>query len=62
MGRKSLNGGPNAAYFGSLQHLMPYHHLEYDFSEIKEKFDSNLDSLEFDGRMHKYWDVATTEL
>lgn len=61
MGRKSLNGGPNAAYFGSLQHLMPYH-LEYDFSEIQEKFDSNLDSLELDGRMHKYWDVATTEL
>ncbi|XP_065213412.1 protein phosphatase PHLPP-like protein [Planococcus citri] len=61
MGRKSLSGGPNAAYFGSLQHLMPYH-LEYDFSEIKEKYDSNLDSLEMDGRMHKYWDVATTEL
>lgn len=40
---------------------MPYH-LEYNFTEIKEKLDNNLDSLEFDGRMHKYWDVATTEL
>ncbi|XKL61561.1 hypothetical protein PGB90_008618 [Kerria lacca] len=59
--RRSLNGGPNAAYFGSLQRLMPYH-LEYNFTEIKEKLDNNLDSLEFDGRMHKYWDVATTEL
>lgn len=56
-----MNGGPNAAYFGSLQRLMPYH-LEYNFSEIKEKFDNTVDSLEQDGRMHKYWDVATTEL
>ena len=61
LSRRSLNGGPNAAYFGSLQRLMPYH-LEYNFSEIKEKFDNTMDSLEQDSRMHKYWDVATTEL
>ncbi|XP_046675269.1 LOW QUALITY PROTEIN: protein phosphatase PHLPP-like protein [Homalodisca vitripennis] len=59
---RSLHGGPNAAYFGSLQRLMPYH-LEYDFSVIKERLEPNVDSLEQDGgRMHKYWDVATTEL
>uniref|UniRef100_A0A1B6DTY1 PPM-type phosphatase domain-containing protein n=1 Tax=Clastoptera arizonana TaxID=38151 RepID=A0A1B6DTY1_9HEMI len=61
-GRRSLNGGPNAAYFGSLQRLMPYH-LEYDFAVIHERSDGNCDSLEQEGgRMHKYWDVATTEL
>nr|CAD7403954.1 unnamed protein product [Timema cristinae] len=58
-GRHFLNGGPNAAYFGSLQRLMPYN-LEYDFSVIQEK--ANQDSMEQDGRMKQYWDVATTEL
>nr|CAD7598394.1 unnamed protein product [Timema genevievae] len=58
-GRHFLNGGPNAAYFGSLQRLMPYN-LEYDFSVIQEKV--NQDSMEQDGRMKQYWDVATTEL
>lgn len=59
---RSLHGGPNAAYFGSLQRLMPYH-LEYDFSVIRERSEPSSDSLEQDGgRMHKYWDVATTEL
>uniref|UniRef100_A0A146LZ42 Protein phosphatase PHLPP-like protein n=1 Tax=Lygus hesperus TaxID=30085 RepID=A0A146LZ42_LYGHE len=57
--RRSLNAGPNAAYFGSLQRLMPYH-LDYDFSIIKER--SETDSLETEDRMSKYWDVATTEL
>nr|CAD7197095.1 unnamed protein product [Timema douglasi] len=57
-GRHFLNGGPNAAYFGSLQRLMPYN-LEYDFSVIQEK--ANQDSMEQDGRMKQYWDVATTE-
>ncbi|XP_054282489.1 protein phosphatase PHLPP-like protein isoform X2 [Macrosteles quadrilineatus] len=59
---RSLHGGPNAAYFGSLQRLMPYH-LEYDFAVIRERSEPGSDSLEQDGgRMHKYWDVATTEL
>ncbi|KAG8042563.1 hypothetical protein G9C98_005197, partial [Cotesia typhae] len=58
-GRRFLNGGPNAAYFGSLQRLMPYN-LEYDFAVIQER---GLDSLEQDSsRMQQYWGVATTEL
>ncbi|KAJ8680697.1 hypothetical protein QAD02_016484, partial [Eretmocerus hayati] len=58
---RRLNGGPNAAYFGSLQRLMPYN-LEYDFAVIQER-GSNLDSLELDAtRMQQYWGVATTEL
>lgn len=59
-GRRVLNGGPNAAYFGSLQRLMPYN-LEYDFAVIQER--GALDSLEQDAsRMQQYWGVATTEL
>ncbi|XP_043275194.1 uncharacterized protein Phlpp [Venturia canescens] len=59
-GRRFLNGGPNAAYFGSLQRLMPYN-LEYDFAVIQER--AGLDSLEQDAsRMQQYWGVATTEL
>lgn len=55
-----LNGGPNAAYFGSLQRLMPYN-LEYDFAVIQER--NALDSFEQDpSRMQQYWGVATTEL
>ncbi|XP_011302435.1 protein phosphatase PHLPP-like protein [Fopius arisanus] len=58
-GRRFLNGGPNAAYFGSLQRLMPYN-LEYDFAVIQER---RMDSLEQDAsRMQQYWGVATTEL
>ncbi|XP_039279477.1 protein phosphatase PHLPP-like protein isoform X1 [Nilaparvata lugens] len=59
--RRGLSGGPNAAYFGSLQRLMPYH-MDYDFAVIRERADSNTDSLEHDDRMQKYWDVTTTEL
>ncbi|KAL4708090.1 hypothetical protein ACJJTC_009869 [Scirpophaga incertulas] len=55
------NGGPNAAYFGSLQRLMPYH-LEYDFAVIQEKNSQSQDSLDIEGRMQQYWGVATTEL
>lgn len=55
------NGGPNAAYFGSLQRLMPYH-LEYDFDVIQEKTGHSQDSLDLEGRMQQYWGVATTEL
>ncbi|XP_053605143.1 protein phosphatase PHLPP-like protein isoform X2 [Plodia interpunctella] len=55
------NGGPNAAYFGSLQRLMPYH-LEYDFAVIQEKSAQSQDSLDLEGRMQQYWGVATTEL
>ncbi|XP_044014034.1 PH domain leucine-rich repeat-containing protein phosphatase 2 [Aphidius gifuensis] len=59
-GRRYLNGGPNAAYFGSLQRLMPYN-LEYDFAVIQER--GGIDSLEQDAsRMQQYWGVATTEL
>ncbi|XP_014250078.1 protein phosphatase PHLPP-like protein isoform X2 [Cimex lectularius] len=57
--RRSLHAGPNAAYFGSLQRLLPYT-ADYDFSIIKER--SEVDSLETEDRMSKYWDVATTEL
>ncbi|XP_068621344.1 protein phosphatase PHLPP-like protein [Battus philenor] len=55
------NGGPNAAYFGSLQRLMPYH-LEYDFAVIQEKGTQSQESLDLEGRMQQYWGVATTEL
>lgn len=58
-GRSQLNGGPHAAYFGSLQRLMPYN-LEYDFAVIQER--GAQDSLDQDGRMQQYWGVATTEL
>ncbi|XP_072936705.1 protein phosphatase PHLPP-like protein isoform X2 [Epargyreus clarus] len=55
------SGGPNAAYFGSLQRLMPYH-LEYDFAVIQEKTAHSQESLDLEGRMQQYWGVATTEL
>ncbi|VVD01794.1 unnamed protein product [Leptidea sinapis] len=55
------NCGPNAAYFGSLQRLMPYH-LEYDFAVIQEKSAQSQESLDLEGRMQQYWGVATTEL
>lgn len=55
------SGGPNAAYFGSLQRLMPYH-LEYDFAVIQEKAAQSQESLDLEGRMQQYWGVATTEL
>lgn len=55
----SIQGGPNAAYFGSLQRLMPYN-LEYDFAVMQERDD--LEGLEADDRMGQYWGVATTEL
>lgn len=53
-------GGPNAAYFGSLQRLMPYN-LEYDFAAVHERVAEH-DSLEYEQRMQQYWGVATTEL
>lgn len=53
-------GGPNAAYFGSLQRLMPYN-LEYDFAVMGERMPPD-DSLDYDRRMQQYWGVATTEL
>lgn len=55
-----IQGGPNAAYFGSLQRLMPYN-LEYDFAIMQER-DGQLEGLESDDRMGQYWGVATTEL
>nr|XP_023018439.1 protein phosphatase PHLPP-like protein [Leptinotarsa decemlineata] len=56
--KKQLLGGPNAAYFGSLQRLMPYN-LEYDFAVMHER--GLADSLDLD-RMQQYWGVTTTEL
>lgn len=53
-------GGPNAAYFGSLQRLMPYN-LEYDFAAMRERLAVD-ESLEHDQRLQQYWGVATTEL
>lgn len=56
--KKQLLGGPHAAYFGSLQRLMPYN-LEYDFAVMHER--GLADSLDLD-RMQQYWGVTTTEL
>ncbi|EDW55712.1 protein phosphatase PHLPP-like protein [Drosophila sechellia] len=61
--------GPNSAYFGSLQRLMPYN-FEYDFAVTQERERNILDEEEHDdndfneheSRMRKYWGVATTEL
>ncbi|KAM7352113.1 PH domain leucine-rich repeat protein phosphatase [Cochliomyia hominivorax] len=64
VGYSKLGGGPNAAYFGSLQRLMPYN-LEYDFAITQERsfLDEDDDDLdEHENRMRKYWGVATTEL
>ncbi|KAK9870428.1 hypothetical protein WA026_007999 [Henosepilachna vigintioctopunctata] len=55
---KKILGGPHAAYFGSLQRLMPYN-LEYDFAVMHER--GLADSLDLD-RMQQYWGVTTTEL
>lgn len=52
---QQITGGPNAAYFGSLQRLMPYN-LEYDFAVMNEKVAE--ESL----KQEQYWGVATTEL
>lgn len=56
-----IQGGPNAAYFGSLQRLMPYN-LEYDFALMQERDVGDMEGLEADDRMGQYWGVATTEL
>lgn len=56
---RPINAGPNAAYFGSLQRLMPYN-LEYDFAVTHEKMVD--ESLDHEKRMQQYWGVATTEL
>ncbi|KAB0797408.1 hypothetical protein PPYR_08402 [Photinus pyralis] len=56
--KKQMLGGPHAAYFGSLQRLMPYN-LEYDFAVMQER--GLADSLDLD-RMQQYWGVTTTEL
>uniref|UniRef100_A0A182NEV3 PPM-type phosphatase domain-containing protein n=1 Tax=Anopheles dirus TaxID=7168 RepID=A0A182NEV3_9DIPT len=70
---RPINTGPNAAYFGSLQRLMPYN-LEYDMATVQDRYGSNgnvierdstleLDTMDPDGgRMRQYWGVATTEL
>lgn len=59
-GKIPLSGGPNAAYFGSLQRLMPYN-LEYDFAIMRERINDD-DDIEHENRMRQYWGVATTEL
>ncbi|XP_052864489.1 protein phosphatase PHLPP-like protein [Anopheles cruzii] len=73
---RPINTGPNAAYFGSLQRLMPYN-LEYgDMATVPERYGGSngnvvvegnstleLDTIDPDGgRMRQYWGVATTEL
>uniref|UniRef100_A0A6E8VYW2 PPM-type phosphatase domain-containing protein n=1 Tax=Anopheles coluzzii TaxID=1518534 RepID=A0A6E8VYW2_ANOCL len=70
---RPINTGPNAAYFGSLQRLMPYN-LEFDGATVQDRYGSNGNVLERDstleldtidpdgGRMRQYWGVATTEL
>lgn len=61
VGNVGIQGGPNAAYFGSLQRLMPYN-LEYDFAVMQERGDVDIEGLEADDRIGQYWGVATTEL
>lgn len=62
--QQPINGGPNAAYFGSMQRLMPYN-LEYDFTMMQEHPGME-ELMDPDGnhmqRMQQYWGVATTEL
>jgi PH domain and leucine-rich repeat-containing protein phosphatase len=59
---KTINSGPNAAYFGSLQRLMPYN-LECDFTAAHEKRLQEIEAFDPEGvRMRQYWGVATTEL
>jgi PH domain and leucine-rich repeat-containing protein phosphatase len=59
----SMSGGPNAAYFSSMQRLMPYN-LECDFGMIQER--PALEEVEAipdaESRLQQYWGVATTEL
>lgn len=59
----AMPGGQHAAYFGSLQRLMPYN-LEYDFGMIQER--PGLEEVEAipdaENRIQQYWGVATTEL
>ncbi|XP_030386706.1 protein phosphatase PHLPP-like protein [Scaptodrosophila lebanonensis] len=61
----AAGGGPHAAYFGSLQRLMPYN-FEYDFAVTQERNildEEDIDEYsEHESRMRKYWGVATTEL
>ncbi|XP_055381976.1 protein phosphatase PHLPP-like protein isoform X2 [Condylostylus longicornis] len=54
-----IGAGANAAYFGSLQRLMPYN-LEYDFAAMHERHSE--EDLDHENRMRQYWGVATTEL
>ena len=57
-----MTGGPHAAYFGSLQRLMPYN-LEYDFGMIQERPLEEVEAIpDAENRMQQYWGVATTEL
>lgn len=62
-----LGGGPNAAYFGTIQRIVPpaaltHHHYPtyYGPAEIQEI--KNLDSIEHDSRLKKYWENKITEL
>lgn len=59
----TMTGGPHAAYFGSLQRLMPYN-VEYDFGVIPERpAQEEVEAIpESETRLQQYWGVATTEL
>uniref|UniRef100_A0A182IWW6 Uncharacterized protein n=1 Tax=Anopheles atroparvus TaxID=41427 RepID=A0A182IWW6_ANOAO len=69
---RPINTGPNAAYFGSLQRLMPYN-LEYDMGAVPERYGSNgniiesstleLDTIDPDGgRMRQYWGCSAADV
>jgi hypothetical protein len=70
-----LYSGPHAAYFGSLQRLLPGANNNttqvteptspsemLQFVPEEEGPVSEGDSMQCGNRMHRYWGVATTEL
>lgn len=66
--KKGLVGGPNAAYFGTIQRIVPpavlaqhqHYPSYYGPAEIQEI--KNLDSGDHDSRLKKYWEDKITEL
>lgn len=66
--KKGLIGGPNAAYFGTIQRIVPtavlaqhpHYPAYYGPAEIQEI--KNLDSQDHDSRLKKYWENKITEL
>ncbi|CAL8069940.1 unnamed protein product [Orchesella dallaii] len=63
--KNGLVGGPNAAYFGTVQRIVPpaalsHYPAYYPPSEIQEI--KNFDSVDHDSRLKKYWENKITEL